>query len=218
MTAISKLHKLTKAQLVDEAKQAGLSTAGTKKELIDRITEAWENQDQSAGGSSLPQFKVKGDLQPAEDYFKEAPGKNEPVDVTPDPDNPDDLANIDVVDAIVEGDEVLGDANLPPMEMSQEDFDALIQKEEKNRTHLEQVRNASKHYGNGENEWKLIQKTYNNELGYQHMTMAMKLGTRGILVCVIQGLDHHHVMSTEFIPNGQLVQIDVNGEKHWKIK
>ncbi len=122
--------------------------------------------------------------------------------------NPDSL-NVDFDD--VKDD---GEKNSAPLELTVELKDELLEKEAKNTAHLEEVRNASVHFNNGKNEWKLIQKTYNNELGYQHMTMAMKIGTRGVLVVITEGLNNRTTMTSMFLDNGVLDStIDKDGQK-----
>jgi hypothetical protein len=108
--------------------------------------------------------------------------------------------------------------NAAPLVLTQEDIDQAMNKEAKNETYIEQVRSASVHYNNGKNEWVVIQKTYNNTLGYQHMTMAMPLGTRGLLVCVMEALDGKTTMSTQYIDNGVLAYEIKDAQKSYYIK
>lgn len=108
--------------------------------------------------------------------------------------------------------------NAPPLELSEEITDELIEKEAENETYIHKVRSASIHFNNGRNEWKVIQKTYNNALGYQHMTMAMQLSTRGLLVCVMESLDNKTTMSTQYIDNGVLEYETKDGQEIYYIK
>jgi hypothetical protein len=105
--------------------------------------------------------------------------------------------------------EVNADAvvNGAPLEMTDRLMEELVQREEEKEEEKEKVHSRTEHYNNGANIWRLIAKTYNVYLSYEHVTTAMVV-PGGVLVCVKEAVGQKSDSSVCFIPNARLVEID----------
>ena len=97
-------------------------------------------------------------------------------------------------DTLLEGEQ------LPPLELTDELQRELVEKEKEKEKEREKIRAKTKHYTNGVNEWQLIAKTYNDFLGYEHVTTAMQAG-RGVLICVKEAIDQKMTSTVTYAPN-----------------
>ena len=96
-----------------------------------------------------------------------------------------------------------GDINAEPMEMSEELREELLREEEKKDEEKERVSNSTKHYDNGYNIWRLISKTWNEILGWEHVTTAMEV-PGGVLVCVKESIGNKMHSTMTFVPGAKL--------------
>lgn len=110
-------------------------------------------------------------------------------------------------DTLLEGEQ------LPPLELTDELQRELVEKEKEKEKERERIRAKTKHYTNGINEWQLIAKTYNDFLGYEHVTTAMQVGN-GILVCVKEAIDQKMTSTVTYVPN---MTIYKDNEEKWHI-
>lgn len=97
-----------------------------------------------------------------------------------------------------------GEVNAPPLEFSMEELEQFHKEEaEKEQQRLD---NSSKTetYGNGRNVWRLISKTYNDFLGWEHVTTAMEIPNSGVLVCVKEAIGQKSDSTVCFIPGSKL--------------
>jgi hypothetical protein len=99
-----------------------------------------------------------------------------------------------------------GTDNAPPLELDKEALGEILEKQSLEDEKRDEVRNSTESFGNGENEWKLIQKTYNNFLDWEHVTTAMKVGTRGVIVHVKEAVGQKVNSTSIYIDNGKLVE------------
>lgn len=101
----------------------------------------------------------------------------------------------------------------PPLELSEkEKLDLLAKEGDKERKKAE-IKSHIQHFVNGSNEWKLISKTWNDFLEFEHTTMAMKVGTRGIIVHIKEKLGNIVSSTSLFISGGKMREVD----KKWEI-
>ena len=100
----------------------------------------------------------------------------------------------------------MGDDNLPPLELSAEDEEAILAKQAKDDEQRAINRSKTETYSNGSNEWKLIERTFNNTLDWEHTTKAMQIGTRGVLVHIKEAVGQKINSTSVYIDNGKLVE------------
>lgn len=98
-----------------------------------------------------------------------------------------------------------GDKDAPPLEMTDELNEELIELEREKEEKQKEIRSKTEHFTNGINEWQLIAKTYNNILDWEHVTQAMKVGS-GCLVCVKEAIGQRMHSTMTYVPNVRLVQ------------
>jgi len=103
--------------------------------------------------------------------------------------------------------EETGEHNLPALDLDQEALDEIMSKQAADDSNREANRNQTKMFGNDVNEWKLIQKTYNDNLDWEHVTTAMRVGNRGIIVHVKEAIGQKVNATSVFIDNGKLVEV-----------
>jgi hypothetical protein len=120
-----------------------------------------------------------------------------------------------ITEEVVPTDDPVEELNAPPMEMSDEQRLELLQREGEKEKKREEIRGKIQHHLNGKNEWKLIAKTWNDFIEFEHVTMAMEVGTRGILVMVKEKLGAKVTSTAAFIDGGRLV---CGEDKNWFIK
>lgn len=106
-----------------------------------------------------------------------------------------------------------GDKDTPPLELDEQTMNELAEEEKKKEEKQKEIRNATIHYTNGENEWKLIAKTYNNLLDWEHVTTAMQVGS-GILVCIKEAIGQRMTSTVTYAPNMMLWK---NNDDKWEI-
>jgi len=100
--------------------------------------------------------------------------------------------------------EETGEVNAPPLQFTEEELEAFNEQEaEKDKQRLE-IKSKTETYGNGSNVWRLISKTYNDFLGYEHVTTAMQIGEKGVLVCVKEAIGQKSDSTVCFIPGAKL--------------
>lgn len=96
-----------------------------------------------------------------------------------------------------------GQVNAPPITFSEAELEQFHKEEaEKERQRLENS-SRTETYGNGRNVWRLISKTYNDFLGWEHVTTAMALD-HGVLVCVKEAIGQKSDSTVCFIPGAKL--------------
>lgn len=103
---------------------------------------------------------------------------------------------------------VTGEENAPPMEMTEEVENAILAKQAEDDAKREKNRASTEKYENGKNIWRLISKVYNNNLQWEHTTMAMAVGTRGIIVHVKEAISQKVNATSVYIDNGKLLEKD----------
>lgn len=193
-----------------------------------------ENQELSTektSGSALgDHFHAEGELsgKSNEEPLEHGPGPIEPEETLGDDDAPvktppEELrdGNPEELDGPKEPEEIKelpGEDNQPPLEMTEKLKEEILDKVGVEDTYIQKVRSQSQHFGNGKNDWKLINKTFNNALDYNFTTFAMKVGTRGVVVCTIEALNAKTNMSTVYIDNGKLEEEVIDGETKWVLK
>jgi len=97
-----------------------------------------------------------------------------------------------------------GDENAPPLELDEELKEQILDKLEDKINEALNDKAKTKTYSNGENEWKVILRAKNDYISYEHKVLAMQVGTRGVLVAVIESSGTKSSMSLEFILNGRI--------------
>lgn len=107
---------------------------------------------------------------------------------------------------IIEEVEETGTFNAPPLELTKEVEAEIMAKQLQDDEKRKETKSNTEEFTNGKNEWKLINKVYNNVLGWEHTTMAMRVGTRGVIVHVKEALDQKVNSTSTYIDNGKLVQ------------
>lgn len=98
--------------------------------------------------------------------------------------------------------------NLPAKEMTKEDLGEILAQQEEDDVKRDEIRSSTKHFTNDKNEWKLVHKTYNNNLDWELTTMAMKIGTRGVLVHIKEAIGQKITSTSQYIDNGYLEEKD----------
>lgn len=107
-----------------------------------------------------------------------------------------------------------GENNKPPLELDDTAKEEILAKQEQDDIKREEIRSATEIYTNKKNEWKLVAKTYNNQLDWEHTTMAMAIGSRGVLVHIKEAVGQKINATSVYIDNGKL--IEENGK--WILK
>lgn len=96
-----------------------------------------------------------------------------------------------------------GQVNAPPIIFTKEEYHEFHrQEDEKDKQRLENS-TKTETYGNGRNVWRLISKTYNDFLGWEHVTTAMAV-EHGVLVCVKEAIGQKSDSTVCFIPGSKL--------------
>lgn len=103
--------------------------------------------------------------------------------------------------------EETGNPNMEAIKLDEKAVAEICDKQDEDDIKREELRSATEMYGNGANEWRLIQKTYNNNLDWEHVTTAMQIGTRGIIVHVKEAVGQKVNATSVFIQNGLLQEI-----------
>ena len=107
-----------------------------------------------------------------------------------------------------------GISNAPAMELDEDSTKEILEKQQEGYSKAEKLKDLTRTYENGFNLWKVISSATNEPMAYSFKTLAMAVGTRGVLVCTIERDGQKAAMSTIYIDNGKLV--DVEGK--WRIK
>lgn len=87
--------------------------------------------------------------------------------------------------------------------MTDELRDELLEEERKKEEKQKEVRSKTQHFTNGVNEWRLIAKTYNDLLDWEHVTTAMNVGS-GCLVCVKEAIGQRMTSTVTYVPGVQI--------------
>ena len=103
--------------------------------------------------------------------------------------------------------EFKGEENAPPLEMTDDLQDELMEEEREKEERQKEIRGKTKHFTNGDNEWQLIAKTYNNIMDWEHVTQAMRVGT-GCLVCVKEAIGQRMHSTMTYVPNVRLEELN----------
>ena len=111
--------------------------------------------------------------------------------------------------------EPLEQHNQEPLKMTESIEKAILTSQMEDDLKRQEIASHLKEHTNGVNEWKLIHKKYNNALGWELVTQAMQIGTRGVLVFIKEAIDQKFTSTTQYIDNGKLLQ-DSKGQ--WYIK
>lgn len=96
--------------------------------------------------------------------------------------------------------EDLGEKNAPPLEMTDELKEELLEGEKEKVKRQKEIRSKTVHYLNGVNEWKLIAKTGNEILDWEHITQAMPVGNAGCIVMVKESIGQKMHSTMTFVP------------------
>lgn len=104
-----------------------------------------------------------------------------------------------------------GDVNAPPIEWTEEEKALFAMEEAEKDAKRIDISSNTTTYGNEINVWRLISKTYNEFLQYEHVTTAMQMGYMGVLVCVKEAVGNKSDTSTCFIPG---VSLSLVGDKY----
>lgn len=102
-----------------------------------------------------------------------------------------------------------GDINSAPLEVTDAVVEELLVVEGEKEERRDSIRSNTKHYLNGENEWKLIAKSYNDVLDWEHTTMAMVVGD-GVLMCLKEAVGQKIDTTMCYVPG---VKISKVGDK-----
>lgn len=140
--------------------------------------------------------------------------KEEPVQVKPPTvddrildweldEQPEKKNSNEIWDGLEDVDTIQGDNNLPQMELS-ENIEEIMAKQELDDLQRKSISDSTEHYVNGKNEWRLIAKTENKLLGWEHVTTAMQVGSRGVLIHVKEAIDQKVNATTAFVENGKI--------------
>lgn len=113
----------------------------------------------------------------------------------------------------------VGDINSEPLEVTEAIVEELLVVEREKEERRESIRSNTRHYLNGENEWKLIAKSYNDILDWEHTTMAMEVGNSGVLVCLKEAVGQKIDTTMCFVSGASLSSYDdENGNKKYVIR
>ena len=93
--------------------------------------------------------------------------------------------------------------------------DAILEEDKEKEEKQKEIRSKTEHFTNGVNEWKLIAKTYNNFLDWEHVTQAMEVGG-GCLVCVKEAIGQKMHSTMTYVPGVFLIKVGV--DKKWHLK
>jgi len=104
-----------------------------------------------------------------------------------------------------------GEKDAPPLEMTEELEVELLEGEREKEEKKRETRKSTEHYSNGKQEWKLLTKTWNEVLGWEHTTTVMQLPT-GVLFCVKEAIGQKADSTTTFVPG--LILSEINGKIH----
>jgi hypothetical protein len=107
----------------------------------------------------------------------------------------------------------VGDRNAPPIEMTDKDLAEIVAKRKTQEAEQEKTRSGTMHFNNGTNEWRLIAKTYNNFMEWEHVTTAMQMGDEGCLVCVKEAIGQKMHSTMTFVPR---ISLELNKGK-WEL-
>lgn len=110
--------------------------------------------------------------------------------------------------------ELPGEKDAPPLEMTAEIEAELLEGEERKEKKREEGRSQTKHYDNGQNIWRLIAKTSNEFLDWEHVTTAMNV-PGGVVMLVKEAIGQRMHSTAVFIP-GAVVKEGLN-DKKWTI-
>jgi hypothetical protein len=110
------------------------------------------------------------------------------------------------VTPMVEFDET-AEYNSAPLELTEELEEELLGIEREKDKIRESIRSHTEHYLNGLNEWKLIAKTYNNTLDYEHTTMAMFVG-KGVLMCLKEAVGQKMSTTMCYVPGVRILSME----------
>ena len=102
----------------------------------------------------------------------------------------------------------------PPLEITEELEAKLIEEEEKKEGSREKLRAQTKIYDNGKNVWRLITKTSNEFLDWEHVTTAMEVGA-GCIVMVKEAIGQKMHSTATYVP-GAILEVNENGK--WELK
>jgi len=104
--------------------------------------------------------------------------------------------------------EETGEVNAPPITFSEQELDEFHRQEaEKEEKRLE-TSSKTETYGNEMNVWRLIAKTYNDFLGWEHVTTAMQISDLGVLVCIKEAIGQKSDSTVTFIAGAKLVLVE----------
>ena len=85
------------------------------------------------------------------------------------------------------------------LELTDEVMEEILLKQEEGEERGREVKSSTKHYDNGINVWRLIAKTENPYLQWEHTTMAMATGKTGVLVSVKEGFGNQTKIGLSYL-------------------
>jgi len=103
----------------------------------------------------------------------------------------------------IEDDDTYGVENAPPLELTEEIEKELIEGEVRKDVDRDRLRSQTKLYDNGVNVWRLITKTTNEFLDWEHVTTAMEVGG-GCVVMVKEAIGQKMHSTAVYISGAKL--------------
>lgn len=107
--------------------------------------------------------------------------------------------------------ELPGDKDAPPLEMTAEIEAELLEGEEIKEKKREEGRSQTKHYDNGRNIWRLIAKTSNEFLDWEHVTTAMNV-PGGVVMLVKEAIGQRMHSTAVFVPGAKVEESSIDGK------
>lgn len=102
-----------------------------------------------------------------------------------------------------------GEPNQPPLELTPEiEQEAIAKTKAQQEELLDIAKHNVKKVDNKVNNWVVLAKEQNDVMAFDFTTKAMKVGKRGVLVCVKETINSNVTLGIEYIPNAVLAEVD----------
>lgn len=107
-----------------------------------------------------------------------------------------------------------GEENAPPLELTEKLKEDILEDQDEKLKQAAADLSKTVNDSNGVNLWRLIARVFNPVTGYEHKTLAMKISTRGVLMCITEKVSGTATSTATYIDNGKLVK----EEDNWIVK